>query len=76
MGANSRDRVALTLPAGIDADRIEASFDQGVLEVRVPKPEQQQPRRVEVHVGAGEHAPVIEGSTAGEATPEAATEQS
>lgn len=58
-GAFSR---TLTLPAGIDPDKIEASFEHGVLEVRIPKPEQAQPRRVEVRVGGGEKTPVIEGS--------------
>jgi HSP20 family protein len=39
---------ALTLPEGINADTIEASFDHGVLEVRVPKPEERKPRRIEI----------------------------
>src|SRR3712207_5578205 len=29
----------LTLPEGVDAESITASFDKGVLEVRIPKPE-------------------------------------
>jgi HSP20 family protein len=41
----------LTLPEGVDAERIEASFDRGVLEVRIPKPEQARPRRVSIQVG-------------------------
>jgi HSP20 family protein len=48
----------LTLPEGVDADSISASFDRGVLEVNVPKPEQRKPRRVEIAVGGG--APAIE----------------
>ncbi len=43
---------SLTVPDGIDPERIEASFDGGVLEVRVPKPEQAKPRRVAISVGA------------------------
>jgi HSP20 family protein len=39
---------SLTLPEGVDADRIEASFDKGVLEVRIPKPEERQPRRIAI----------------------------
>src|SRR3954462_795965 len=35
-GAFSR---SLTLPDGIDAETVEANFDRGVLEVRIPKPE-------------------------------------
>jgi HSP20 family protein len=42
---------SLTLPEGIDAEGIEASFKNGVLEVRVPKPEQRKPRRVAINVG-------------------------
>ena len=41
----------LTLPEGVDADADEASFDKGVLEVRIPKPEARKPRRVAISVG-------------------------
>jgi len=51
---------ALTLPEGVDAEAIDASFDRGVLEVRVPKPEERKPRRVAISVG-GENR-TIEGS--------------
>ncbi len=44
-GAFSR---SLTLPPGIDPDTIRAAFDQGVLEVRIPKPSEQQPRKISV----------------------------
>lgn len=39
---------SLTLPAGIDPDRIEADFRDGVLELRVPKPEERKPRRISI----------------------------
>jgi HSP20 family protein len=39
---------SLTLPDGVDADRIEASFSHGVLEVHIPKPEERKPRRIEI----------------------------
>jgi HSP20 family protein len=45
---------SLTLPEGVEADAVTASFDNGVLEVRVPKPAQTQPRRVQIGVGGGE----------------------
>ncbi len=51
---------SLTLPEGIDAEGIEASFRNGVLEVRVPKPEQRKPRRVAINVG--DSPPVVEGA--------------
>ena len=54
---------AVGLPAGIDETKIAASYVNGVLEVRVPKPEEAKPRRIQL--GAG-HADV-------EATGEAAS---
>jgi HSP20 family protein len=54
-------RRSLTLPEGVDADGISAAFDKGVLEVRIPKPAERKPRRVEIQVGGGEKA-AIEGS--------------
>ena len=45
-GAFSR---SLTLPKGVDAEAIAASFTDGVLEVRVPKPEQGKPRRIAIN---------------------------
>jgi len=56
----------LTLPAGVDPDTIEATFEHGVLELRVPKPEQAQPRRIRI---AGTARDTIEG-----AAPEDASE--
>jgi HSP20 family protein len=53
---------SLTLPEGVDADAIAASFDKGVLEIRIPKPEERKPRRVEIAVGGEQKA--IEGRAA------------
>ena len=47
-------RRSLTLPEGVKLDDIAASFDKGVLEIRIPKPEQRKPRKVEISVGGGE----------------------
>jgi HSP20 family protein len=44
-------RRSLTLPEGIDPEGVSASFDKGVLEVRIPKPEARKPRRVAIQVG-------------------------
>ena len=52
---------SLTLPEGVDADAVKASFENGVLEVRIPKPEQRKPRKVAIQVG-GEAPKTIEGS--------------
>lgn len=48
---------SLTLPRGVDPDAVEASFDRGVLEVRIPQPEQpeqRKPRRVAIATSNGE----------------------
>jgi HSP20 family protein len=45
---------SLTLPKGIDPEAVSAAFDRGVLEVRVPKPEQRKPRRISINAGEGE----------------------
>jgi HSP20 family protein len=55
-------RRSLALPHGIDPDGVEASFDKGVLEVTIPKPEQRKPRRVAIKVG--ERAEAVEGHEA------------
>jgi HSP20 family protein len=44
-GAFSR---SLTLPQGVDADQVQADFDKGVLEVRIPKPAERKPHRVQI----------------------------
>ena len=51
---------SISLPEGIDADAVTASFDHGVLEVRIPKPEQRKPRRIQIRgaEGNGGTAPV------------------
>lgn len=41
----------LTLPTGVDPDHIEADFRNGVLEVRLPKPAQLKPKRIELAGG-------------------------
>jgi HSP20 family protein len=51
---------SLTLPKGIDADAVSADFENGVLEVRVPKPEQRKPRRIAI----GGEPKTIEGAAA------------
>jgi HSP20 family protein len=43
---------SVKLPEGVDADGIQASFDNGVLEVQIPKPEQAKPRKVQISLGS------------------------
>jgi HSP20 family protein len=47
---------SLSLPRGVDADRIDADFDRGVLEVRIPKPAESKPHRVAIRDGEVEGA--------------------
>jgi HSP20 family protein len=50
----------LALPRGVDAQRVSARFDQGVLEVHIPKPEERKPYRV--RIGSGDEGRAIEGA--------------
>jgi HSP20 family protein len=38
----------VTLPTGVSEDSIQADYKDGVLEVRVPKPEEQKPKRIQI----------------------------
>jgi HSP20 family protein len=42
---------SLTLPQGVDPEAVTASFDRGVLEVSIPKPEARKPKRIEIGAG-------------------------
>jgi len=59
--ASGTFRRSLTLPEGVDPEKVRASFDNGVLEVRVPKPEERKPRKVSISASRGK-ARTIEGS--------------
>ena len=39
---------SLSLPEHVDAEAISANFDKGVLEIRIPKPAERKPHRVEI----------------------------
>lgn len=58
-GAFSR---SLTLPKGVDPEAVTARFDRGVLEVRIPKPEERKPRKIAI--AGGDDTKTIEGSAA------------
>ena len=53
---------SLTLPEGVNADSIGASFENGVLEVRIPKPEQPKPRRIQIGGGGKAEPAAVEGT--------------
>jgi len=50
-------RRSFTLPAHVDAEKIDASAQDGVLQVRVPKAKDMRPKRIEVRAGSGHGAP-------------------
>jgi HSP20 family protein len=52
---------SLTLPKGVDPEAVTASFDRGVLEVRIPKPEARKPRRINIGT---DNQKTLEGSAA------------
>lgn len=54
---------SVTLPEGVDPDAVSAEFDRGVLTVRVPKPEQRKPRRIEIGTSGASGTPeAVEGT--------------
>ena len=48
---------SLTLPEGVNPEGIDAEFAAGVLTVRIPKPEERKPRRVEIKATNGNGKP-------------------
>ena len=56
-------RRSMTLPEGVDPETVTAQFDKGVLEIRIPKPQERKPRRVSIQVGGAN--PTIEGGETG-----------
>lgn len=62
--ASGSFRRSLSLPEGVDPEAIEANFDKGVLEVRIPKPDQRKPRKVAITVGGGEPKTIEGGESA------------
>ncbi len=39
---------SMSLPTHVNGDKISATFDNGVLELRIPKAEEAKPKRIEV----------------------------
>jgi len=68
-------RRSLRVPDGVDAEAITATFDKGVLEISVPKPEQSKPHKVQITAGGGESQAIDGGESTESAAQEPATEQ-
>lgn len=45
----------LTLPVGLEPDRATATFEDGILTLRIPKVEQVKPRQIKISTGDGQH---------------------
>lgn len=50
---------SLELPKGVEADNVSATFERGVLEVRMPKPEERRPTKIEIQSADGEKQPEL-----------------
>jgi HSP20 family protein len=59
-GAFSR---SLTLPDGVDPNGVQAHFDRGVLEIRIPKPQQMKPKAVQITLGANPDTTTVESAS-------------
>jgi HSP20 family protein len=54
----------LLLGQSLDADRLEADYDQGVLTLRIPVAEAAKPRRVQITKSGGGERAIVEGRAA------------
>jgi HSP20 family protein len=66
-------RRSITLPSHVDASRVEATYDNGVLRLTVPKTQAAQPKRITVQpraeaIGQSQEVPVTATTTQGEPT--------
>ena len=60
---------AVTLPTGLEADKADATFENGVLRLRIPRAEQAKPRQIQIKpVTNGEVKAVEAGSTSAAGT--------
>src|SRR5215218_8078242 len=53
---------SLSLPEGVDPERIKAEFHNGVLEVQIPKPEERKPRRIAITANGDGSPAALEGT--------------
>ena len=58
---------AVTLPTGLEAEKAEATFEHGVLRLRIPRAEQTKPRQIQIRPVTNGDAKAVE--TAGTAGP-------
>ena len=53
----------VTLPTGLEADKAEATFEHGVLSLRIPKAEQVKPKQIRITPVTGGEAKAVESGT-------------
>jgi HSP20 family protein len=56
---------SVSLPNGLEADKAEATFENGVLTLRIPKAEQVKPRQIQIRPVSSGEARAVEAGTAG-----------
>jgi HSP20 family protein len=56
-------RRSVTLPFAIDADQVEATFDNGIVRVMLPKADRARPRRIAISTGARRAEAITAGDT-------------
>jgi HSP20 family protein len=56
------------LPLAVDADRIQAHLEHGILTVHLPKAEEAKPRRIEIQPGESHAMPQLQAATSEPAT--------
>jgi HSP20 family protein len=62
-------RRSITLPAQVQAEQIEASFDNGVLQIVVPKMEEAKPKRIQIRPGPVEVLAASSAASSEDTTP-------
>jgi HSP20 family protein len=58
---------SITLPGGINSDNVQASYRNGVLELRIPRAEGAQPRRIQVQTEQAANRPQVQQTPSGQA---------
>jgi HSP20 family protein len=62
----SRGSRTITLPSGLDLDAANASFENGMLRLTLPRAEQAKPRQISIAPGTEGTAPAVTASVAGD----------
>ena len=53
--AYGKFQTAITLPTGLDTDKLECNLHEGVLDIAVPVSEARRPRQVQINLGGAEN---------------------